>query len=98
MFGFRPCAPCCRGVCPDAGSVVVPGVSWCRECPGAGVLPEAGGEHLLGVLRRWRAARGGGFAAPLGCDFLRYISDFLRYISLPVFWIIVDNLLPLGMI
>ena len=42
--------------------------------------------------------QGCGFAAPLGGDFLRYFCDFLRYISSFIFWIIADNLLPLGKI
>jgi len=53
---------------------------------------------LLGVLRRWRAARGAASPPLLVVIFLRYISDFLRYISFLIFWIIADNLLPLGKI
>ena len=66
MFGFRPCAPCCRGVRPDAGGVLVPGCAL-----------------MLGVLRRWRAARGA--ASPplwvvIFCDILVIFCD--KFLSL----------------
>lgn len=41
-------------------------------CPDAGGVPPAGG--VASLARR----QGCGFAAPLGGDFLRYVSDFLR--------------------
>ena len=69
---------------PAAGGAV----SW---CPG-------GAASLLGGVASLARRLGCGFAAPLGCDFLRYIGDFLRYISTSFFWIIADNLLPLDMI
>ena len=83
---FAPAPPAAGGVCPDAGGVLVPGVSWCRGAP------------LLGGVASLARRQGCGFAAPLGGDFLRYVSDFLRYISFLIFWIIADNLLPLGKI
>lgn len=71
------------GVRPDAG-----GAPWCRK----------GAASLLGGVASLARRMGCGSAAPLGGDFLRYIGDFLRYIFSLIFWIIADNLLPLGKI
>ena len=64
MFGFRPCAPCCRGVCPEAG-----------VCPPAGGVASLARRQGCGFA----APLVGDFLRYIS-DFLRYISPSIFWI------------------